>query len=212
MNKLISENELKNLLEVYLTLHHTKELPRQGFISHGFKRADADSVAAHSFSVASLAFLMALQLKKQGINIDENKVVKMALFHDIGEAITGDIGRMVKILAGGAIEEVEEKAFRAMIKNLSFKSYLLDLRKEYEERESVEAVLVKACDALDAIAQAVSVPAADINEFKKENKLILKYLSEKNREIAELFDYCSSLIFEKKVLPYRGYREDIDIY
>ncbi len=204
----IKNKNLKNLLELFLTLQHTKELPRQGFYTHGFKLNDADSVAAHSFSVASMSFLMALELKKNGVKIDESKVIKMGLIHDYGEAIIGDIGRLVKIFAGGKIQEIEDKAFHALIKKNSFKDDLIQLQQEYEERKSLEAILVKGCDFLDAIAQATSVKGADIKAFKDESKEFFKTFRKKNNEISNLIEKSTKLLFEKKVKPYRGHRED----
>ena len=94
-------NDLKKILKVFLTLQWAKELPRQGFIAMGFKRNEADSVAAHSFSTALLAYFFAKELQKDGTKIDAEKTLKMGLVHDIGETIVGDVGTFLKIIAWG---------------------------------------------------------------------------------------------------------------
>ena len=153
-------SDLKNILKVFLTLQWAKELPRQGFIAMGFKRNEADSVAAYSFVTGVLAYFLARQLQKEGEKIDAEKVLKMALFHDVGETIVGDVGTFVKGMAGGVFKNIEEEGVKALVEGLDSKEEIIKLVEEYNERESLEARVVKAADNLDALAQAKGVPGA----------------------------------------------------
>ena len=160
---------LKKILKVFLTLQWTKELPRQGFIAMGFKRNEADSVAAHSFSTAMLAYFLAQQLKADGEKIDCDKVLKMGLFHDIGETIVGDVGTFVKGMAGGVFADIEKEGVKALVQDLDFKDEIIDLVAEYNDRQTLEARVVKVADNLDALAQAKGVPGAkDALKYFKE--------------------------------------------
>jgi putative hydrolases of HD superfamily len=162
-------NDLKKILKVFLTLQWTKELPRQGFIAMGFKRNEADSVAAHSFSTALLAYFLAKQLKKEGEKIDPDKVLKIGLVHDIGEAIVGDVGTFVKGMAGGVFKNIEEEGVKALVSDLDSKEEIIELVEEYNGRETLEARVVKVADNLDALAQAKGVPGAkDALKYFKE--------------------------------------------
>ncbi|OGE33489.1 hypothetical protein A3J19_01590 [Candidatus Daviesbacteria bacterium RIFCSPLOWO2_02_FULL_41_8] len=160
---------LKKILKVFLTLQWAKELPRQGFIALGFKRNEADSVAAHSFVTALLAYFLAKEMQKEGIKIDPEKVLKMGLFHDIGETIVGDVGTFVKGMAGGVFKNIEEEGVKALVEGLDSKEEITALVEEYNGRDSVEARVVKAADNLDALAQAKGVPGAQdaLKYFKK---------------------------------------------
>ena len=160
---------LKKILKVFLTLQWAKELPRQGFIALGFKRNEADSVAAHSFVTALLAYFLAKEMQKEGIKIDPEKVLKMGLFHDIGETIVGDVGTFVKGMAGGGFKNIEEEGVKALVEGLDSKEEITALVEEYNGRDSVEARVVKAADNLDALAQAKGVPGAQdaLKYFKK---------------------------------------------
>src|SRR3989344_6274221 len=100
----MEDNELTNLLEVFMTVQVAKELPRQGFLYSGFKRNEADSVAAHSYSVTLFSYLLAKELEKSGWEIDPDRALKIALVHDMGETITGDIGTYAKDLARGVFD------------------------------------------------------------------------------------------------------------
>src|SRR3990172_685309 len=106
---------LKKILKVFLTLQWAKELPRQGFIALGFKRNEADSVAAHSWATAMLTYLLAQEMKKNGQKIDLDKAVKMALFHDMAETIVGDVGTFVKGMAKGAFAPIEEEGLKWLV-------------------------------------------------------------------------------------------------
>ncbi len=168
--------DLKKILKVFLTLQWAKELPRQGFIAMGFKRNEADSVAAHSFSTSLLAYFLAKQLKKEGQKIDPEKVLKMGLVHDIGETIVGDVGTFVKGMAGGVFKDIEEEGVKALVKGLDFKEEIIDLVSEYNDRKTLEARVVKAADNLDALAQAKGVPGAkDALKYFKEVYHITKF-------------------------------------
>lgn len=168
--------DLKKILKVFLTLQWAKELPRQGFIAMGFKRSEADSVAAHSFVTALLAYFFAKQLQKDGIKIDAEKTLKMGLVHDIGETIVGDVGTFVKGMAGGVFKNIEEEGVAALVNDLDSKEEIMKLVEEYNQRDSLEARVVKAADNLDALAQAKGVPGAqDALKYFKQVYHITKF-------------------------------------
>lgn len=156
----MTTNTLKKILKVFLTLQWAKELPRQGFIALGFKRNEADSVAAHSWTTAMLTYLLATEMKKDGTKIDVDRAVKMALFHDMAETIVGDVGTFVKGMAKGAFVGIEEEGLKWLVNDLPTKQEIIRLVEEYAARKTPEARLVKAADNLDALAQAKGVPAA----------------------------------------------------
>ncbi len=156
MNKLT----LKKILKVFLTLQWAKELPRQGFIAMGFKRQEADSVAAHSWTTAILVYFLASEMKKNGVKINVNRAVKMAIFHDMAETIVGDVGTFVKGMAKGAFAPIEEEGLKWLVKDLPSNKEIIELVGEYMQRKTLEARLCKVADNLDALAQAKGVPGA----------------------------------------------------
>lgn len=160
---------LKKILKVFLTLQWAKELPRQGFIALGFKRNEADSVAAHSWTTAMLTYMLAQEMVKDGAKVDVNRAVKMALFHDMAETIVGDVGTFVKGMAGGAFAPIEEEGLKWLVADLPQNQEITLLVHEYMQRKTLEARLVKVADNLDALAQAKGVPAAqDALKYFKE--------------------------------------------
>ena len=60
-----------------------------------------ESVAEHSWRLS----LMALLLEKEIEGVDFQKIIKMCIIHDLGEAITGDIPSFLKTEEDSKVEE-----------------------------------------------------------------------------------------------------------
>jgi len=107
-----------------------------------------ESVAEHSWRLAVLAMLMEDDFPE----LDMNKVIRMCLIHDWGEAITGDIPAFIKTKAD---EEKEDDAIEALLKNLpeTISSGFLTMFKEMSDLISDEAILVKALDKTETLIQ-----------------------------------------------------------
>lgn len=215
-------DEFENLLRVFLTLHPTKELPRQGFIYFGFKRTETDSVASHSFCVASLAYLLAHYLERQGRatrkkpagrrtpKVDPSHVLELALVHDWHEAVTGDVGYYLK-LRSKAIDKIEQEAFGWLVGGLGqVGSRLRALSLEYSEGQTTASRIVRFADALDALAQGVATPSAQMDAFVDYNDRTYKRLRNDpvwGDELAELFMRASRLISQGRVGSLRPYEQ-----
>jgi len=135
----------------FLTLiQRLKTTKRTGWVNHGVK--ESESIADHMYRMAVMAIISG---DLPGVNKD--RCVKMAVVHDIAEAIVGDItptdnipkeeknrletaaiNEMCQLLEGG-IEATEVK----------------ELWLEYESNSTPEAKFVKDLDKLEMILQAV---------------------------------------------------------
>ncbi len=100
---------------------------------------DCASVLEHIIRVAFLALIIA---RREGA--DENKVLKMALFHDLPEARVSDLSYVQKVYASAD----EERATADMLRGTSLEDFAAIFR-ESEARESLEAKIVKDADTLD---------------------------------------------------------------
>lgn len=63
-----------------------KRVPRTGWIDRGVPANEVESVAEHSFRTAAIAWLAAANES----DLDRDRVLKLALIHDLAEALTGD--------------------------------------------------------------------------------------------------------------------------
>lgn len=107
-----------------------------------------ESVAEHSWRVS----LMAMLLKDEFPEADMDKVIRMCLVHDIGEAVTGDIPTFEKTENH---ENIERKALDDLIGSLPepWPGELRALFAEMEALETLEAKIYKALDRMEAIQQ-----------------------------------------------------------
>jgi len=73
------------------TLANTlKGVPRTGWLDRGVEPLATESVADHSLGVALLAWACAIERQAQGAAIDPNRVLALAVLHDLAEAEAGD--------------------------------------------------------------------------------------------------------------------------
>lgn len=99
-----------------------------------------DNISDHSFRVAIIGMNLA-SLEK----CDVNKVLKMCLFHDVAETRIGDANFINQQYS----ELHEEEARNDQMAGLPIAGEILDLLKEFEERESKESVVAKDADYID---------------------------------------------------------------
>ena len=107
-----------------------------------------ESVAEHSWRLA----LMAMLLEDEYPNLDINKVIKMCLIHDLGEAFTGDIATFYKT---DADTEAEDNAYQNWVNTFPapVKSQFNSLLTEMNSLKTEEAKLYKALDKMEAVIQ-----------------------------------------------------------
>ena len=130
------------LIDFLRVMERLKDAPRHCWTTGGRR----ESVAEHSWRVALMAMLMADEFP--GVDID--KVVRMCLVHDIGEAITGDIPTFLKTDADRAVEGREVDALIGALPE-PWPRTLGALFAEMEALQTPEARLCKALDRMEAI-------------------------------------------------------------
>jgi putative hydrolase of HD superfamily len=152
--------ELETVLRLYKRALPLKELPRTGWIMEGAARADSDSVAAHSYSVALLSYLVAKQLSGRFGPIKWERVLAMAVLHDLAESVTGELAtgfkRRIAAIPGreSLVEDLENEVFAFLLDGVQGSDEFLALVREFNECKSKEAKIVKFADILDAFAHA----------------------------------------------------------
>ena len=112
-----------------------------------------ESVAEHSWRTAVMAVMLADEFPD--VNIE--KVVKMCLIHDFGEAVTGDIPAFQKTKQD---EDKEDIAVSALLQLLpaGLASGFAELYDEISDLETPEAKLFKALDNLEALISHNEAP------------------------------------------------------
>lgn len=121
--------------------------------------------------------------------LDQNKAVKMALIHDLGESITGDLILVGKFANANATDKANKElvGFKELISFIDSPQEYLQLFQEYEEAKTPEAKFVKQIDILEMLLQAAEYEnesGIDLSDFfetsqgKITNSELLNFLQE----------------------------------
>jgi 5'-deoxynucleotidase YfbR-like HD superfamily hydrolase len=134
------------------------------------------SVMEHTGEVALIGLILSNYFNEQGIPNDTTKVLKMALIHDMGEVISGDLPHDVKYQHGKLSDDLRNQLVAVEDMSMQYISGLLssDLTNimrfdiissynEYKNRKSVESKIVKLADFFDVVIYSK-------NEMKMGNK------------------------------------------
>ncbi|MGH9768539.1 MAG: HD domain-containing protein [Blastocatellia bacterium] len=146
--------EAGGLISFLAELMRLKSVPRIGWLLRGVR--DVESVASHSFGVAVVAMLLADRARARGVEVNVERLLRMALLHDMTESRTGDLPSTIKrYFDKASIKAADERIAKEMLTRLGdlSESYL-ELWFDYEHRASIESRLVKAADKLDLLLQS----------------------------------------------------------
>jgi putative hydrolase of HD superfamily len=140
-----------------------KLIPRSGWISHNISLQDIESVADHSFTTSLLAMLLADLEAERGVKIDVEKVLRMAILHDLAESLTFDISKeyleYMGIKGEAMKHEIETTAWEHIVKGMEQPSLSREyaaIQNHYDEDASSEAKIVHAADSMDILLQVVN--------------------------------------------------------
>lgn len=174
----MDKEQLQRLVNFFFEVGTSKNIIR----SHSqVLRGVNDSVAAHSFRAAMIGFVLA---KMEGV--DENKVLKMCLFHDLAEIRTGDANSVNSEYRPDRKKE-EKRASKGHLKNNGQTGEALAIIEEYEKRESKEAIVAKDADVLEQIfLQSEYFPLGSYDRIRWHDHQERKLKTDIAKEIAEL--------------------------
>ena len=116
--------------------------PRSGYQFLGSGR---ESVAEHILRTIFVGY----SLCKMDKSLDELRVLKMCLFHDLPEARTGDMNYVNKKY----VEVDEEKAVRELTEGLFFGNDIKAVIDEFTRKETKEALIALDADQIALILQ-----------------------------------------------------------
>lgn len=102
---------------------------------------DCANILEHTMRVIWLSLILA---RKEGIK-NEEKIIRMALVHDLAETRTTDLSYIQKVY----VNSNEEAAARDLFSKTTLEDFDKEVLQEYEERKNIEAKIVKDADNLD---------------------------------------------------------------
>lgn len=149
------------MLTTLIELQRLKRIDRTGWTLRGLPNG-TESVAAHSFGVCITAMLLADEITRRGIEVDMERLLRMALVHDWAETRVGDMPKTATTYFGADVRKhAEALAFSDIVAATDGSaSQYEDIFRDYEQRASIEARLVKAADIIDLLTQALALERA----------------------------------------------------
>lgn len=143
--------DTKNIMSFLHTVEHLKLEKRTGWHREGIPFEKTESIADHMYRMAIMVCLV------QDESIDKFKAVKMALVHDMAEALVGDITPC----CGVSEEEKNRRETEAMqlirdtLENNPFGVEAQELWLEYAADTTKESQFVKDIDKTELYVQVV---------------------------------------------------------
>ena len=131
---------MKEIANFLFEVGMLNKTPRTGFQFLGSGR---ESVAEHILRTLFIGY----SLCKLDPSVDELKVLRMCLVHDLPEARTGDMNYMNKKY----VTVDEEKAVRELTEHLSFGDEIKAVLAEFNEKRTRESLLAHDADQLGLI-------------------------------------------------------------
>lgn len=131
---------MKKIAKFLFEVGMLKRTPRSGL---QFLGSGSESVAEHTCRTVYIAFSLA----KMVDNIDESRLLKMCLFHDLVESRTGDLNYVNKKY----VQSDETRAMEDICRPLPFGEEMKSLFREFNDGETPEAQLAHDADQLELI-------------------------------------------------------------
>ncbi len=151
-----------------------------------------ENIQEHSLQTAMIAHALALIKNRMfGGNVNAERVLALAVYHEAGEVITGDLATPIKYFnpeiktAYKQIERVAEEKLVDMLPEAlkgDYESLILD-----RDAESELYAIVKAADKICAYLKCVEELSAGNSEFEKAKNAIEKTIKEMDRPEVNYF-------------------------
>jgi putative hydrolase of HD superfamily len=163
----------RDRIELFRHLLELKTTPRTGWLDRGVPPGETESISDHILMTALLGWITADD------GLDRDRVLKLALVHDLAEAITGDpppydiadvppasdvagmrdffSRRHVRTTEDKAAKDQRERTAMAKLTTMmpeSVADEITELSTEYEEQTTPEARFAKDLDRFEAFLQA----------------------------------------------------------
>ena len=137
---------LEGILSFIKSAENLKNTLRFSFTSAGRH----ESTAEHSWRLCLLVMICS----RYCVEAQPEKLLKLALIHDLAEAVCGDVPAIQKEEHGTKYSR-EKAAMSTITRSLpeEFRAELLALWEEYEEASTEEAKIVKALDKIETLLQ-----------------------------------------------------------
>lgn len=149
----------EKIKKIYDFLEISNTLKRTTRWKHVDQMKQKESSADHSWHLAVFSWIVAEELE---YDLDLAKIIKLAIVHDLPEAIAGDVDKYLVATGKFSIKEKEsnELAAMAIVKKTlppASSKEIYSLWQEYRDRKTDEAKFVYALDKIESIVHMINM-------------------------------------------------------
>lgn len=170
------------LFDFFYLVSELKKIPRSGWKNKiGIKHPE--SVADHSYGTAIMAMVLSDSHK-----LDTEKILKMALLHDLAESITGDF--MPEEISKETKKLAEDDAMKEILSKLpeNIARQYTALWIEYTKSDTKESILLHEIDKLEMAIQAAKYSSEGFSNEKLGLFIESARKEIKSKELLEILD------------------------
>ena len=141
---------LDHILEFQERVERLKGVQRKGWVKAGVRKPE--SVADHSYACAVLSMIAG-----DVLGLDTQRLIRMALLHDLSESIMGDLTPRQKSRLGAKFSTLEKRSAKVTLVHLpiKIKKRYLSLMDEYMNQRSMESRVLRDIDKIEMSIQAL---------------------------------------------------------
>jgi len=148
-----------DVISVFMKAEILKSLQRTGWATAGVHRSVTESVAEHTYGTTFISLILANLLKAEGVEVDVEKTLTMAVLHDLGESVVSDVPSSSDASEaesfGNAKAALEARVVASILSPLGYLGVSLQsCWAELQEGASMESRIVRSSDLLDMLVHA----------------------------------------------------------
>jgi putative hydrolases of HD superfamily len=173
------------LIDFFYVVSELKKVPRKGWKEKvGIDKPE--SVADHSYGTAMMAMVFS-----DTRNLDTEKILKMALLHDLAESVTGDF--TPNEISKENKKIIESEAMESILSNLrsNLAESYKEIWKEYQEGTTAESTLIHDIDRLEMAVQAAKYFSEGFPKDKLQEFIEAARKEIKSKELLEILNTLS---------------------
>ncbi|CAO3582033.1 unnamed protein product [Absidia cylindrospora] len=148
-------SQASNVIRFLHTIENLKRTKRTGWIDNGINKPE--SIADHMHRMGIMAMLV------DDPSLQRDKCIKMAIVHDLAEAVVGDITPHAGVSKQDkfTMEKNAMIGFQDLLNDTTMAKEIVSLWQEYEDAQTPEALFVKDLDKFEMIVQALEYEKSD---------------------------------------------------
>ena len=182
--------DIINFILEYQTL---KKIPRSGWLTCSVPLAEVKTVALHTLDTAVISMLLADLFKDNGYCIDCEKVLKIALIHDLPETRIGDIALPnKKYFDRKELKRIEENVLSEILSKFDVSPGYLELWKA--KGIGVEGEIVSIADLMSVLFEQIELRNRGFENEELDD--ILEKVMGELLELCEKYEFLNELLME----------------